>query len=83
MELDAERYFERIGWHPPAGAEARTLAENMLQANPDIQFFWTTNDNEALGAGLAAFSGIMLSLQTGVSWLTGFGVLLLHRDPEA
>ena len=35
-------------------AEARTIAENMLQANPDIQFFWTTNDNEALGAGLAA-----------------------------
>lgn len=37
-------------------AEARTMAENMLQANPDIQFFWTTNDNEALGAGLAAQS---------------------------
>ena len=35
-------------------AEARTIAENMLQANPDIEFFWTTNDNEALGAGLAA-----------------------------
>jgi ribose transport system substrate-binding protein len=35
-------------------AEARTMAENMLQAHPDIQFFWTTNDNEALGAGLAA-----------------------------
>ena len=34
--------------------EARTLAENMLTANPDIQFFWTTNDNEAIGAGLAA-----------------------------
>ena len=37
-------------------AEARTLAEGMLQANPDIAFFWTTNDNEALGAGLAAKS---------------------------
>jgi len=36
--------------------EARTLAENMLTANPDIQFFWTTNDNEAIGAGLAAKS---------------------------
>ena len=28
----------------------------MLQANPEIEFFWTTNDNEALGAGLAAKS---------------------------
>ena len=37
-------------------AEARTLAEGMLQANSGIQFFWTTNDNEALGAGLAAAS---------------------------
>lgn len=35
-------------------AEARTMAESMLQAHPEIQFFWTTNDNEALGAGLAA-----------------------------
>jgi ribose transport system substrate-binding protein len=34
--------------------QARTIAENMLTANPDIQFFWTTNDNEAIGAGLAA-----------------------------
>jgi ribose transport system substrate-binding protein len=35
-------------------AEARTMAEDMLQSNPDIEFFWTTNDNEAIGAGLAA-----------------------------
>lgn len=35
-------------------AEARTMAEGMLQAHPEIQFFWTTNDQEALGAGLAA-----------------------------
>jgi len=35
-------------------ADARTLAENLLTANPNLQFIWTTNDNEAIGAGLAA-----------------------------
>lgn len=33
---------------------ARTIAENMLQSHPDIEFFWTSNDQEAIGAGLAA-----------------------------
>lgn len=33
---------------------AREIAENMLQSNPDLQFIWTTNDQGALGAGLAA-----------------------------
>ena len=37
-------------------ADARTLAENLLTANPGLQFIWTTNDNEAIGAGLAAQS---------------------------
>ncbi|CAB4944274.1 unannotated protein [freshwater metagenome] len=30
-----------------------------------------------LGAGLAAFSGVMIGLQSGVSWYMGFQVLLL------
>jgi ribose transport system substrate-binding protein len=37
-------------------AEARTIAENMLQAKPEIKWFMTTNDNEAIGAGLAVRS---------------------------
>ena len=30
-----------------------------------------------LGAGLAAFSGVMIGLQAGVGWFMGFQVLLL------
>ena len=32
------------------------MAEDLLQAHPDIKWIWTTNDNEALGVGLAAKS---------------------------
>lgn len=33
---------------------ARTTAENLLQAHPDIQFVWGSNDTGAIGAALAA-----------------------------
>lgn len=61
-----------------AGKATRAVADNPALASASgievervISMVWI------LGAGLAAFSGVMIGLQAGVGWFMGFQVLLL------
>jgi ribose transport system substrate-binding protein len=46
---------------------ARTIAEDLLQSYPDIQFVWGSNDVGAIGAGLAAKAAGKKLIITGMN----------------
>jgi ribose transport system substrate-binding protein len=48
-------------------AGAQTIAANILQAHPDIDFIWGINDTSAIGAGLAAKQAGKKLLITGMN----------------
>lgn len=55
--LDSESSLKVVGTArnlKETTANARQLAETLLQSNPDAAWIWTTNDTAAIGAGLAA-----------------------------
>lgn len=61
-----------------AGKATRAVADNPALASASgIEVERVISSVWILGAGLAGFSGIMLGLQAGISWQTGFMVLLL------
>lgn len=61
-----------------AGKATRAVADNPALASASgIDVEKVISTVWILGAGLAAFSGIMLGLQVGVSWQMGFTILLL------
>lgn len=61
-----------------AGKATRAVADNPALASASgIEVEKVISSVWILGAGLAAFSGIMLGLQAGISWQTGFMVLFL------
>lgn len=61
-----------------AGKATRAVADNPALASASgIEVERVITSVWVLGAGLAGFSGIMLGLQAGISWQTGFMVLLL------
>jgi neutral amino acid transport system permease protein len=60
------------------GKASRAIADNPalasasgIDVNRVISIIW------AAGAGLAALAGVIYSLSNGVSWISGFGLLLL------
>ena len=61
-----------------AGKATRAVADNPALASASgIEVEKVISTVWVLGAGLAAFSGVMIGLQSGVSWYMGFQVLLL------
>lgn len=61
-----------------AGKATRAVADNPALASASgIEVEKVISSVWIVGAGLAAFSGIMLGLQAGISWQTGFMVLFL------
>lgn len=61
-----------------AGKASRAIADNpSLASASGINVEGVINVVWMIGAGLAAFGGIMLGLTQGVSWVSGFQVLLL------
>lgn len=61
-----------------AGKATRAVADNPALASASgIEVEKVISSVWILGAGLASFSGIMLGLQVGISWQTGFGLLFL------
>lgn len=61
-----------------AGKATRAVADNPALASASgIDVEKVISTVWILGAGLAAFSGVMIGLQVGVSWQMGFTVLLL------
>lgn len=61
-----------------AGKASRAIADNpSLASASGINVEGVINLVWIIGAGLAAFGGIMLGLTQGVSWISGFQILLL------
>ncbi|CAB4876611.1 unannotated protein [freshwater metagenome] len=61
-----------------AGKATRAVADNPALASASgIEVEKVISTVWVLGAGLAAFSGVMIGLQAGVSWYMGFQILLL------
>jgi neutral amino acid transport system permease protein len=61
-----------------AGKATRAVADNPALASASgIEVERVISTVWILGAGLAAFSGVMIGLQAGVGWFMGFQVLLL------
>jgi neutral amino acid transport system permease protein len=61
-----------------AGKATRAVADNPALASASgIEVEKVISTVWILGAGLAAFSGVMIGLQAGVGWFMGFQVLLL------
>lgn len=61
-----------------AGKATRAVADNPALASASgIEVEKVISTVWVLGAGLAAFSGVMIGLQSGVSWYMGFQILLL------
>ena len=61
-----------------AGKATRAVADNPALASASgIDVEKVISTVWILGAGLAAYSGLMLGLQVGVSWQMGFTILLL------
>jgi len=61
-----------------AGKATRAVADNPALASASgIDVEKVISTVWVLGAGLAAFSGVMIGLQVGVNWQMGFTVLLL------
>ncbi|HRY08878.1 MAG TPA: branched-chain amino acid ABC transporter permease [Candidatus Nanopelagicales bacterium] len=64
--------FTRMGKASRAIADNPALASaSGIDVNRVISIIW------AAGAGLAALAGVIYSLSNGVSWISGFGLLLL------
>ncbi len=61
-----------------AGKATRAVADNPALASASgIEVEKVISTVWVLGAGLAGFSGVMIGLQSGVSWYMGFQILLL------